>query len=100
MVKIFQWSGQYFGFIKNGRLFDAEAEYIGWIDEKGRAWNSDGTYLGEVVEENYVLRNTSKVPLMSRIPRIAPISPIPPISTVNRVGRAAKAGWIDALAEL
>jgi hypothetical protein len=60
----------------------------------------DGTYLGEVVHENYVLRNTSKVEPVARVPKIEPISPVPPVAPVNRVGRVGRVGWIDALAEL
>lgn len=58
---IYKWSGNFWGFVYNGRLFDKNANYNGWIDDQGRAWNKYGSYLGEIVQENYILRNASRV---------------------------------------
>jgi hypothetical protein len=65
--------------------------------EDGQVWASDGAYLGEVVEGNYILRRTNMIPPLPKIPRILPIRPIRAIQEISRSGRIPKAGWIDAL---
>src|ERR1700738_664244 len=45
MSAIFRWNGQYFGFITNGRIFDAKSNYLGWIESDESVWRSDGHYL-------------------------------------------------------
>lgn len=99
MTPIFRWTGEYFGFIISDCLFDGSSMYAGWID-RDRAWRHDGHYLGEIVDEHYVLRNTMMTPPSPRIPRISPIPPIPPIPPINRIGRIPKIGWVDALDDL
>ncbi|EKO3581329.1 hypothetical protein N6C00_000554 [Vibrio metschnikovii] len=90
MTPIYRWNGQYFGFIKNDRLFSASSQYLGWVTEDGRVWRRYGTFLGEVENENYILRRTSMA-----IPAI----PATPDRRANRAGKALRAGQIDALDE-
>ncbi len=94
---IFRWSGEYFGFIYRGNLFDAEGNYLGWIEDDGSVWNRDGTYLGELIEGNYILRNTMRMEPLPKIPKIPPIAPIPPVPKSDRIAKMAKLGWDDAL---
>jgi len=96
-IPIFRWSGEYFGFIHNGYFFDADGNYLGWIEDDGSVWNQDGTYLGELTEGNYILRNTMKIEPIPKIPKIPPIPPIPPIPEIDRIGKIGKLGWKDAL---
>lgn len=84
MTPIYQWNGQYFGFIKNDRLFNASSQYLGWVTEDGKVWRRNGTFLGEVENENYILRRTSMAT---------------PARRANRAGKASRAGRIDALDE-
>jgi hypothetical protein len=97
MIKIFYWNGKYFGFIKNGNLFSSTSEYLGWIDNDGTVWNKNGHYVGEQVEENYILRKTNKIKPMSRMPKMTPMSPMSPMSPMNKMGKMGRMGWIDAL---
>ena len=97
MIKIFHWNGKYFGFIKNGNLFNSISEYLGWIDNDGTLWNKDGHYIGEQVEENYILRKTNKMKPMSKMPKMTPMSPMSPMSPMNKMGKMGRMGWIDAL---
>lgn len=97
MSGLFTWSGQYVGFIRNGKMFNRSGGYLGWIDDDGRAWNSEGHYIGDFVDGGYVLRNRLRMTPMNRIPRVRPISPVPPISRMNRIGRVRRAGYDDAL---
>jgi hypothetical protein len=52
MTAIYRWNGEYFGFLRNGRLFNASSEYLGWITDDGRVWRKDGSFLGEIEDEN------------------------------------------------
>lgn len=94
---IFRWSGEYFGFIRNGHFFNADSNYLGWVESDGSVWNEDGTYLGEVREENYILRNSMKGEPKPKIPKIPPIPPIPPKPNIDKIGKIKKTGWEDAL---
>ena len=94
---IYKWSGQYWGFIYNNRLNDANSNYKGWVDENNQVWNSNGKYLGEIVEEKYILRRISKVEPVPKIPKVPPIPPVPPVPKVNRVGKVPRVGWTDPL---
>ena len=96
-VPIYRWNGKYFGFICRGYFFDAKGNYLGWVDEDNKVWRSNGEFLGEIVDKNYILRRIDMISPLSKIPKIPPISPIPPIPKPNRIGRAAIPGWEDAL---
>ena len=48
MIAVYRWNGEYFGFIRNDKLFNASSEYLGWITEDGRVWRKDGSFLGEI----------------------------------------------------
>ena len=96
---IYRWSGEYFGFIYNGKFFDADSNYLCWIDDENRVWRADGTFLGEIVDDNYILRQTTKVEPVPRVPKLPPVPPVPPVPRVGRVGRVPKVGWKDALDE-
>lgn len=97
MTHLFRWNGEYFGFISNGYFFSITSEYLGWIEADGSAWRSDGSYLGELVEKNYILRNTSRMHPMSRMARMSPMSPMSPMRPINRMGKMGRMSWVDAL---
>jgi hypothetical protein len=94
---VYKWSGKYWGFISNNKLFDQNATYCGWIDEDNRVWNTDGFFLGEVIDENYILRKNMKMQPMNKIPKMAPMQPMPPLPRMDRVGRISRLGWDDVL---
>ena len=97
MNPVFRWNGEYYGFISNGNLFNASGEYRGWIEDDGNVWREDGTYLGELVEGSYILRNTMKVEPVPRVPRVPPVPPVPMVPAINRVGRVPRVGYEDPL---
>ncbi len=97
MTPIFRWNGEYFGFISNGYVFREDSEYLGWLEDDGSAWGTDGTYLGELVNDNYILRNTSRMQPMSRMARMRPMTPMSPMRRMNRMGKMSRMGWADAL---
>jgi hypothetical protein len=97
---LFRWSGEYAGFISNGHVFDSQSTYLGWIEDDGKVWRQDGHYVGQIVDDNYILKNTMSIEPIPCIPRIPPIPPIPPIPTIDRIGKIGKIGWKDALDDL
>lgn len=96
-IPIYKWKGDYWGFIYNNRLFDKSSNYKGWIDNEGKVWSSEGKYVGEIVNDNYVLRRDSKMQPMDKIPKIPPIRPMSPIPKIDRIGKIDKIGWTDVL---
>ena len=96
-ISIFRWSGEYFGFLYNGRFFDANSNYLGWVEDDGSVWNQDGSYLGELTDNKYILRKSIKTEPIPKIPKVPPIPPIPPIPKIDKIGKIGKLGWYDAL---
>ena len=96
-MNIFRWSGEYFGFVRRGYLFSRDGRYFGWTDNDLRVWKSNGEFLGQLVDEKYILRRDLMLPPIPRIPKAPPIPPIPPIPPMNHIGRIPKLGWTDAL---
>ncbi|OCH42338.1 4-fold beta flower protein [Aliivibrio fischeri] len=90
MTPIYRWNGQCFGFIKNDRLFSASSQYLGWVTEDGRVWRRNGAFLGEVENENYILRRTSMA---------TPATLATPPRRANRADKASRVGQFDALDE-
>ena len=96
-MKIFKWNGEYFGFIRRGYLFSRRGEYRGWIDRNQRVWRSNGEFLGQLVDEKYILRRNTMVAPVPKVPKVPPVPPVPPIRSINRISRVPKVGWTDAL---
>ena len=96
-LKIFKWNGEYFGFVRRGYLFSHRGEYRGWIDRNQRVWKSSGEFLGQLVDEKYILRRNTMILPVPKVPKVPPVSPVPPIRPTNRTGRIPKVGWTDAL---
>jgi hypothetical protein len=71
---------------------------LGWVDGK-EVWRRDGTYLGEIVSNNYILRRTSMATKARKAAKATPAMPASPARKANRAGKAQKEGYIDALDE-
>jgi len=99
LIPIYRWNGKYYGFIREGFLFDASGNYVGWLDAGNEIYRSDGTFLGELFDDNYVLGRVAGLRRIRKIPRIPPIRSIPPIPRIDRIGRLPVVGWCDALDE-
>ena len=99
MIPLYRWNGTYFGFIKNNRIFNASSEYLGWISKDGRAWRTDGSFLGEIEKDNYILRRTAMATPGARPRKARPVKPAGPVRRANRPRKAKRAGKIDALEE-
>ena len=97
MKQIFRRNGQYFGFVRNGRIFTADSSYIGWLDDDDRVWEVDGNFLGEIVDEEYILCCGNMAPPARSAARARPATPATPARPADRADRAMPAGWSDAL---
>jgi hypothetical protein len=95
---IYRWNGRYFGFIYRDRFFDARSAYLGWVDGN-EGWRKNGTYLGELVDGNYIIRRMNMATRARRAMRATPAKPAIPARRAKRAGRARRAGWVDALDE-
>jgi hypothetical protein len=96
-IPIYRWSGEYFGFIHKNNFFDATSNYLGWLDDDGCVWRSNGAFLGRLVDGNYILKlNSSIDPTPKPIPPL-PSSPVPPFPEPNRVWRILPFDSRDAL---
>lgn len=100
MTPLYTWTGRYCAFISNGWIFDRQSHYLGWLTEDGKAWGRDGSFLGELVDENYILSRTTMATPARRAVRAIPAPPATPAARVNRAGRASRAGRVDVLEEL
>ena len=97
-ISIFRLSGAYVGVLtSDGWFFDAEGRYIGWHDKNSQVWHRDGTYLGEIIDENFILRRQGWLQSVRKTPKVPPIAPELPAAPPNRLPIAARPGWVDAL---
>lgn len=97
IIHMFCWSGLFAGYLVEDFLFDVNGVYLGWEDASGRLWRRDGSYLGDRVDQQYVMRRdgfATPVPLPRRVPPVIPDLPARP---ANRVARPPQPGWTDAL---
>jgi hypothetical protein len=94
---IFKWSGEYFGFLFCGYLFDARGRYFGWVARDRSVWKKDGSYLGELVDGDYILRNSMKTEPRPKTPKFPPSERLQPIQRIDRIPLPPRSGWVDAL---
>jgi hypothetical protein len=79
-------------------LFGADGRYLGWGDPDGQVWQRDGTYLGRMEEDGYVLRDLRRAPPVRRTPPVPPLPAAPPTPSGSRLARPPRPGWADGLA--
>ena len=94
---IFRWSGPYIGFVSDGSFFDSGGAYLGWQDKQDRMWSKDGNYLGDIIDDHYVMRRDGCPSPVRQPPRIPPVYPELPVAPTNRSARPNMPGWSDAL---
>ncbi len=99
MRYIYKWNGNYFGFVSGENLFDKQSNWIGWL-ENNQVWLANGYFLGEIYNDDYILKNTAMVPLVPKVPHVPPVPPVSPVPSVNRVGMVPVVGWEDPLDNL
>jgi hypothetical protein len=81
------------------RLFDEDSNYVAWIDDI-EVWKKDGTYLGDLFENTYILRPTKIENRPPCKPKKSPTDqPTKPQLCPTREPREARKNYVDALDE-
>lgn len=99
MTPIFRWNGQYFGFVCEKYIYSADGDYVGCIDKDNKVWAKSGNFLGQLIEENYVMKNlfdSEPIPRHHNPPKTLPEIPKP---ITDRHGKIPQMGWVDSLEE-
>jgi hypothetical protein len=98
---VFRWSGEYWGFLEEGRLFDRHGRQVGWLAHApGRppdVFDLGGHFLGELVEGRHVLRHALRPEPVQRAPRPGRTHPAPPAPWPSLAPRIPREAWADAL---
>jgi hypothetical protein len=101
MTPLYRWDGRYVGFRVGDHLFTPAGEAFAWVDEDETAWHEDGRYLGEMVDDSYVLRSKRLNDRARRTRRrMHPARRLKPVEMPNRQARMVTAGADDGLAWL
>jgi hypothetical protein len=96
-IPVFRSNGNYFGFISNENLFNANGKYLGWVENNGQIRGVDGSFMGEIFNDNYIFKRQNMIEPIRQVSKVRPISPVPPVSSINRIGLIMPIGWKDAL---
>ncbi|MEJ1355256.1 MAG: hypothetical protein RNU03_00100 [Candidatus Sedimenticola sp. (ex Thyasira tokunagai)] len=96
-TSLFTWSGQYVGFMDGKWLYYCNGRYLGWRDHQYLVWQADGTFLGQLVEEHYVMRNLARCYPARQTPPVPPLPHDPPLSAGSQLPQQPRPGWIDTL---
>jgi hypothetical protein len=100
-VAVFRWSGHLWGFLEDDRLYDRYGRQAGWLERvPGRppdVFDLGGRFLGEVVDDQYVLRHTLRGEPVQRSPRVRTIHPALPDPLPARDARLPRDDWTDGL---
>jgi hypothetical protein len=93
---IFNTNGQYVAFIQGDNLFSPDAEWIGFLRNGTHVFSKDGTFMGQLLNDDRIARNSS-VSLLSIIPPLPPFPPFRPIAPFPRLRKSSlPGGWKDA----
>ena len=98
---VFRLGGAYWGFLESSRLYDRYGRQMGWLDPvPGRApdvFDLAGRFLGELVDDRYVLRYALRAEPVHRAPRSPSLHPAPPDEWPDREPHDPNQDWTDAL---
>lgn len=102
---LYNWeSGKYWGFAylinKKYYIFDAESNNKGWIDKNNRVFNMDGDYLGDLIDNNYILKKNILIEPISMVGRIPRNKPAQPQQRNPKKPRERLVGYYDVLTKL
>ncbi len=82
---IYNTSGHYVAFVTAGHLFAPNCEWIGFLANGNEVYNSNGIYLGFILDDDRVVRNLSEPTHMRLMRRVRPIRPIRPLRPLRRL---------------
>ncbi len=97
MKYVYKWSGEYWGFIQDEYLFSKNGMHKGFLVGIN-VYREDGTYLGALTEDLYIMRSTLGPPPPLEASRPYPAPPmIPPEPLMQTTRTTLPQGLIDAL---
>ncbi len=92
---IFNTNGQYVAFIQGDNLFSPDVEWLGFIRNGSDVFSKDGTFMGQLLNDDRIARNTAISP-MPVIPPFPPFSPFRPFAPFPRLRKSSLPwGWKD-----
>jgi|SRR5690606_15993169 len=94
---LYKRNGEYWGFIYLNRVYDKNNNYKGWVEDDKFVWDENGKYMGELVEDIYILKNKNDIGQSSKLPQEKFDVNFKKISKKNKIGKIQLKGWIDAL---
>jgi hypothetical protein len=97
---LYKYNGQYWGFVLKGRIYNKDAKYFGWIDKKNRCWNYDGDYIGNLVEDKYIIQKNIYTEPVGRIPKIPRAEPVKIADQPNIKAKILTTNYYDVLERL
>lgn len=95
MKPIFRWNGQPLGFVKDGFLYDPDGKYMGWVGPDGDVWRKDCHFIGEIVMEDYIMKNVLRKSPERVSPRFPPLPVIARMFTRPRAPQQPMLNWVD-----
>jgi len=93
---LYSAAGNYIGFRHDGYVFTATGDWRGWISGDDEVvFRPDGTYLGDIIEGDLLVRRTAppRLPLAGRPQR--PTRPPQPARPPRRTRRHLPTGYTD-----
>jgi hypothetical protein len=98
MTPLFRWDGAYWGFLLENQLYDRYGRHVGWFETPGiDVYDLSGHFMGELWEEQYVLRSIFRSEPIPRASRAPVPYPTPPAAPPERDARDPREDWSDAL---
>ncbi len=94
---LYKRNGVYWGFIFLNRVYDKNHNYKGWVEDDKFFWNENGKYMGELVEDIYIMRNKNVIGKISKIPLEKIDITFKQKIKKNKMGKIQLKGWIDIL---
>lgn len=82
---IFNTSGNYVAFLKEGNVFTPSCEWIGFISGGNEVYSTDGTFMGYLLDDDRIVRRRNE-PIRPRLMRpLHPLRPLRPLSPLRRL---------------
>jgi hypothetical protein len=101
ITPIFRWTGQYFGYLRNNQLHDRYGHHVGWVEGRGgeppEVYALSGVFLGELVDDHYVMHQMLHAEREHRDARPPVPDRLPPDVLPGREPRDPRDGWSDPL---
>lgn len=98
MKSIFRWNGQPIGFLRDGFLYNPDGQYLGWIGADGNVWGKDGRFIGEIVMDDYIMKNVLQKSPAPVLPRYPPLPVFARMVTRPRAPQQPMLNWVDPFA--